>query len=260
LFGVLVPLCAGAATVRSCAPFPDSIADAVQRHGVNTLCSVPPHLAGVVSLTPQVLSSVRRVFCSAGRLDAELKSALVARFSFELTEVFGSSETGGIACRGTESARWTPLACVRVAVAGDGALLVDSPFLEPTAERPLRCADLIELHADGSFTHLGRSDSIIKIGGERVSVLDVEDRIRRIDGVHDVAVVPMSCRDSRQWELWALVASTSLDAGRFRQSLTSVLEPVAIPRRLKIVPRLPREASGKLPRSRLLRLFEEPET
>ena len=45
---------------------------------------------------------------------------------------------------------------------------------------------------------------------------------------------------------------------RVRHGLLQWFDPVVVPRKLKVVPRLPREANGKLMRSRLLALFERP--
>jgi acyl-coenzyme A synthetase/AMP-(fatty) acid ligase len=257
LFGVLVPLVAGAATVRLCSAMPVSLGRASVRHEVDTLCAVPPHLAGLLSLATRDLGPLERVICSAGRLDRELAEALSRRFAVRVVEVFGSSETGGIATRVFPEVAWRPFDCVQVDRDVDGALLIESPFLPPGQAGPFRSADEIELHADGSFTHLGRLDDVVKIGGERVSVQAVERAIRRLSGVSDAAVVRVPRTGSRQWELWACVATSGLDAEGLRRLLGGVLEPVAVPRRVKLVSSLPRESSGKIPRQRLLQLFED---
>lgn len=257
LFGVLVPLSAGAASVRRCSPMPASLAKAIQEHSVDTLCAVPPHLAGLLALEPGELSPLRRVFCSAGRLEADLSDELRQRFAVEVIEIFGSSETGGIAYRTDPRAPWRPFDGVSVRCDAKGVLMLNSPFLPPHVDGPFRSSDRIELFADGTFSHLGRLDDVVKIGGERISVREVERAIRRLDGVRDAAVLRISTAGPRQWELWACIAAADIDAKRMRESLGSVLQPVALPRRVKLVHRLPREVSGKISRERLLELFED---
>src|SRR4029079_11995830 len=61
----------------------------------------------------------------------------------------------------------------------------------------------------------------------------------------------------RQHELWAAVVAPSLSVVALRGALLRRLEPIAMPRRFRLVAALPREDNGKLTRARLLGLFAE---
>jgi acyl-coenzyme A synthetase/AMP-(fatty) acid ligase len=257
LFGVLAPLLGQGSFVRSAPLLPDSIATSARRHSANVLCAVPAHLAGFSALAAEDLPSIERVICSGGRLDASTGRMLRDRFPFSVTEVFGSSETGGIAYRRAENTpAWLPFEGVSVATDSMGRLLLDSPFLPPNGPRPLSSNDLVAVNPDGTFQHLGRCDDIIKIAGERVSIAEVEDRIRGVAGIADVAVIKIPAPAPRQWELWAAVVAPGLTESSLRRVLFTALDGVAMPRRFRFATKLPREESGKLVQERLRALFE----
>jgi acyl-coenzyme A synthetase/AMP-(fatty) acid ligase len=259
LFGVLAPLVGGGAFVRTASPLPADIAAQARRFRASVLAAVPSHYAGFSALDAGDLPEIERAFCSGGRLDAPTRDDLGRRFPFRLVEIFGSSETGGIAYRDARTpdalSPWRPLPGVRAGADDDGRLLVDSPFLPPHGPRPFPCADRVRVDPDGTFQHLGRADDVVKIGGERVSIAEVEARIRAVAGVRDAAVAAVFTDGPRQWELWAAVVAPGHGAESLRTALTPVLDPVAIPRRFALLVTLPRQDSGKLPRQALLDCF-----
>jgi hypothetical protein len=111
------------------------------------------------------------------------------------------------------------------------------------------------MNEDGSFEHLGRSDGIVKIGGRRVSVQEVEDEIRRQPGVEDVCVVAVPVEGPRGHQLLAAFAPASVEPNEVKNALLKKFEPTCLPRRMLGVDALPRDENGKTPRNRLLRLF-----
>jgi 3-hydroxymyristoyl/3-hydroxydecanoyl-(acyl carrier protein) dehydratase len=117
-------------------------------------------------------------------------------------------------------------------------------------------ADRIELGEQGTFRHLGRTDGVVKIAGKRVSLSELELRLRSIPGVRDAAVTAVAVESGRGNEIWAAVAGEALAPPAIRSALLQWFDPVVLPRRLRLLEALPREATGKLPRQRLLSLFE----
>ena len=74
------------------------------------------------------LSRVKQVFSSGGALPVEASQSLYERLRQWPTEIFGSSETGGIAWRQGQSL-WQPFAGVQLTQDNEGALLIASPYL-----------------------------------------------------------------------------------------------------------------------------------
>jgi acyl-coenzyme A synthetase/AMP-(fatty) acid ligase len=263
LFGVMVPFMGGGCLVRTTPLHAETIAAQARAHRASVLVSVPAHLHAVATLTAGALPALVRVFSSGAPLDGSTAAAVATVAGTPVTEVLGSSETGGIAWRQSDGADggdggWQPFPGVDVmADDDDGTLLLRSPFAEQGTKDWVRGADRIRALADGRFELLGRADGVVKIGGSRVSLAQVERELRDIPGVADAAVVAVDTTSARQHELWAAVVAPALSVAALRDALLRRLEPIAVPRRFRIVAALPREDNGKLVRARLLALFDD---
>ncbi|MDR1818408.1 MAG: AMP-binding protein [Puniceicoccales bacterium] len=209
----------------------------------------------------------RFILSAGGFLPPETAAGAAKILGVAPFEIFGSTEAGAMAWRdtGVETERWRPLPGVRCEAGEDGRLSLRSPFL--AGDETLVTDDRIEFDATGAFRLLGRLDRVVKIEEKRVSLPDVEARLRALgDLVADAAVVPL--RDGSRTVLGAVLALTaagaerraSLGSGRFllevRARLRPVLEPVAIPRRIRVLPRVPETTQGKRDTAALAALFE----
>jgi len=151
---------------------------------------------------------------------------------------------------------WLPFPGISVDADEDGVLLLRSPFAPmPDDGDPYRAADRVRLLAGGRFLLLGRQDGVLKIGGSRVSVSEVEQQLRALPGVTDAAVCAVEVPSSRGHELWAAVVAPGCTIEDLRRALARQLEAVALPRRFRLCEALPREATGKLTQRRLRALF-----
>ncbi|MDR0966339.1 MAG: AMP-binding protein [Myxococcales bacterium] len=256
LWGVLVPLLSGGAFARQTPFYPDAVAARLAELKATCLVSVPAHLRGIAEL--DTLPSVRRITSSSAALPTETAQQIFERFGLRVTELYGSSETGGIAFREEPGAPHTPLSGVSVTADADGRLLLDSPFLTPGTPRPMPCDDRVEILADGRFLLRGRLDGVVKVGGKRVSLSEIDRHLLQVPGVKDAACLAREVDSGRGAEIWAAVVAPALTAAQIRTRLRDWIDPVAIPRRLLLVPALPREENGKLLRSKLSALFEAP--
>ena len=255
IWSVLVPLLSGGVIGRETPFFPEAVAARLAELSATCLVSVPAHLRGLAELDA-LPPTVARITSSSAPLPAETARRICERFGRRVIDIFGSSETGGIAFQEAPGAPLTPLAGVKVSAGDDGRLLIDSPFLPPEAPRPLPCDDRIELLPDGRFRLQGRLDGVVKIGGKRVSLAEVERRLLAIEGVRDAACLAEAVDSGRGNELWAAaVVAPGLTVQAIRAELTRWLDPVTVPRRLQLVPSLPRAENGKLVRTRLRALF-----
>jgi acyl-coenzyme A synthetase/AMP-(fatty) acid ligase len=284
LFGVMVPFMGGGSVVRTTPLHAETIAAHARSHQANVLVSVPAHLHAVAALPPGGLPALARIFSSGAPLDAATGAAVTALARRPVTEVLGSSETGGIAWRdsGGDGA-WTPLPGVTVtADPEDGTMLLLSPFAdagpskgpappatgsrEQSSRSPTRSAangvtrgaDRVRAREGGGFELLGRADGVIKIGGSRVAVAEIERLLREVPGVADAAVIAVDTPPPRRHELWAAVVAPTLSVAALRGALLRRLEPIAMPRRFRLVAALPREDNGKLVKARLLAMFGDP--
>ncbi len=216
---------------------------------------MPVHLRTAQTIASESLATLRRVFCSTAPLDEGTARTFATTHGRPITEIFGSTETGGIAWRQREQGdAWTPLSGVTITIGEQGQLEVDSPFLPPDAERPWITSDLAEPGPEGSFVHRGRADGVVKVGGRRVSLPHMQRWLLSQPGVID-AVVTSVPAPGRGVRLLAAVVAPERDEASLREAMLQSFTPSTVPRRLSMVDRLPREPSGKLPRRPLMALF-----
>jgi hypothetical protein len=264
LFGVLLPLVTGSAFSRGTPLLPGEVAAYIGQHRAQVLVSVPTHLRAIRTLEPTTLASVNHVFSSAGPLPEETARSFVAQHGKPILEIFGSTETGGIAWRNREvNTRWTPFSSVKVGVDDEQCLVVRSPFASVATEDndedgvprgTFQTSDRVLLFPDGSFEHLGRQDGVVKVGGQRVTLPALEECLLQHPAINDVALLAVE-DELRGHRLLAAVAGLPQLEAACRELLQSEFPASALPRRFLFLDRLPRESNGKLMRSRLLRLF-----
>lgn len=212
----------------------------------------------------QALSSVRRVFSSGGALPADVSAELGEQLGQRPTEIYGSSETGGIAWRqGGEL--WQPFPGVELSLNDEGALRIASPYL-PTGHIE-QSADAAELQADGRFALRGRLDRIVKLEEKRISLPMLEQALVAHEWVTDARLGVI--QEGRAF-LGALLALSPAglhalrNQGRrtvtetLRKHLTGHCEAIALPRRWRLLLELPYSNQGKLAQSTVDELVAAP--
>lgn len=132
--------------------------------------------------------------CSTAPLHLDDINSFEDKFNTNLMQIFGSTETGGIAYKFGSAVKWSTLENVKV-TSKDDKLCVNSPFISPyilnekilKLEQPFVTEDIIDLSEHG-FILLGRSNKIIKIAGKRISALQIESILEDIEGVNKAIV------------------------------------------------------------------------
>ena len=223
-----------------------------------------PELMLLTSLQPPP----RIIFSSGGPLPTASATEFFIQLGCAPTEVFGSTETGGIAWRRQEGDDlWTPFPGIGVNAGDDGALLLHSPFLAPdeaSENRPWRMDDAISEMSDGRFRLRGRLDRTVKIEEKRLSLPELEARLAEHPWVSAAAATALSGR--RQHIGAALVLNAEGHAylvthGRrattqeFRRHLSRYFEAMLLPRRWRFPDQLPINERGKLMQTALVALF-----
>jgi acyl-coenzyme A synthetase/AMP-(fatty) acid ligase len=258
LYSVLVPLLASARVCRQTPVFPNEIVTLLDRTAATILISIPAHYRALRNHRPN-RHNLRLAFSSAGALAPEDDRAFFESLRVPVTEVYGSTETGGIAlrCRAAGRPGLTPYTCVDWRIEDD-ALAVRSSFLsqelETDAAGYYRTADRAEPDGERGFALLGRSDGIVKVAGKRVDLTGIQQILRQIPGVDDAYVFAQKTGQGRENVILALVAG-DVPEPLLRERLQRRLEPYALPRRIKIVAEIPVSSLGKVDRGEIEKLF-----
>lgn len=265
LFRVLWPLCAGRPFVRRQLAFPEDLQRASREQPAFAWVASPALLKRMGdNLDWPALSSVRRVFSSGGALPTEAAQSLQRRLGQWPTEIFGSSETGGIAWR-QGGGLWQPFAGVELSQDRDGALLIASPYLP--AGHVEHTADAARIAEDGRFELLGRLDRIVKLEEKRISLPMLEQALVAHDWVSETR---LGVVQENRASLGALLVLSDAglralrNQGRravtegLRRHLSEHCETLALPRRWRWLRQLPLNAQGKLPQAEVEALLMAP--
>jgi len=250
---VLLPLLGGAAVHAGRPLLPADVARALrQARAPRLLVTTPVHLRALLQAGVE-LPPLAGIVSATAPLAPELAAAAEARFGAEVREVFGSTETCVIARRRpAHDAAWTPLPDVRLAPQPDGTLVQAAHLPAPVV-----LADLIELEADGRFRLCGRQADLLEIAGKRASLGDLTRRLLAVPGVEDGVVLQLAPDAAGGvGRIAALAVAPGLSAAEVLAGLRGSVDPVFLPRRLRLLPRLPRNGTGKLRRDVLLALLD----
>ena len=98
----------------------------------------------------------------------------------------------------------------------------------------------------------GRAKNVVKVGGESVSLEEIERALETLPEVVEAGAVGLPHRLLGEEVAAAVVArDATLDDRAVREALLAVLPAAHVPTRLRLVTRLPRVANGKLDRREL---------
>lgn len=224
-------------------------------------------LPDVSGLPP--VTRVAAVFSSGAPLADDCAAHLQRDWGGAPIEIYGSTETGGIAWRtwsgAVERPFWRLLRGVQVDLREEPAgqrLWVKSGFTWQSDW--MATGDLARLHADGRLVLLGRADDVVKFEDKRVSLHEMRTRLVTHAWVQDArllllegrrrvigAVVLLNAEGRRQ-----LATSGKLAVNRgLRDWLRQTYEPVVMPRKWRFPESLPVNDMGKLEWTNLQGLF-----
>ncbi len=144
---------------------------------------------------------------STAPLDSKIAGAFVRHYDCALIQIFGSTETGGIAYKERDDSLWRPLERVEITRNAKGLLRVRSPFVSQTlldgelrqTGGEVQTFDYIRMEKEG-FELIGRDSKIVKIAGKRYSTQQMEDILEAIEGIERALVQVEYLKESLRGE------------------------------------------------------------
>ncbi|HQT63165.1 MAG TPA: AMP-binding protein [Acidocella sp.] len=248
---ILLGLLHGLAVESRCPLYPADIRAALAAAtGPRILVTTPVHLKALLAV-PEHYPPADLILSATAPLSVELANAAEACFGAPLIEIYGCTEAGQLATRRT--AHETAWHCL------DGVELHQDALgtwaSGPAVPGPTLLHDLIELSGAGRFKLGARAADMIDVAGKRSSLAYLNSQLLEIDGVQDGVFVMGVAQGNNVARLAALVVAPGLDAPRIMAALRTRIDAAFLPRPLLLVPALPRNTLGKLPRAELLKLI-----
>lgn len=283
LFKVLLPLKMGIAIVNKTFEYPEHIAMFFEEEVVTDksllkmplkalLISSPAHLKRLVidNVLVEKCDMFSATFSSGGPLLLATSQRFEQQMQQAPIEVFGSTETGGIAWRcgqANKKSAWQLFPQISYKVVGpEGRLAINSPYI---IENDYLTDDLIQKIDEQAFYLLGRADRTIKLEEKRVNLAHVERCLLMHPWVSDIRilVLPLSTKNNRE-VLAAVVELTqpALEAleqqGKrainesLKAHLSTEFERITLPKKWRYLTSFPYNAQGKIALNELEHLFD----
>jgi acyl-coenzyme A synthetase/AMP-(fatty) acid ligase len=229
--------------------YPEDIRLAVQSMPYPVvLCSTPTHLRACVRSAGE-WSNLAAIICSTAPLSPALATEIEAVMGAELHELYGSTETLSYASRRTvDQTLWTLYPGVKLETQAKATRL-NATYLQ----QPVLLDDVFDIQSDGQFKVIGRATDLIKIGGKRASISELNQRLQAISGIADGCFFRIEHSDVDQ--RLGIVVVTDHKTETIIAELKLHLDEVFLPRVVYYTKIIPRNSVGKLLDSELKKLI-----
>ena len=263
-------------------PVPSEVAEHVRRYRPTLFFGVPTFYAALLNadLPVDTFSSVRLAVSAGEPLPGDLHRRFRERFGVEVLDGIGTTEIAHIFVsnrhgRSRPNSSGTPVEGYEIQLRdGEGKVVLDgeSGDLWVAGEsvtvgywnrtelnrrvlqgRFMATGDEYIRNEDGSYTYLGRTDDMLKVGGIWVSPNEVEATIMELDDVALAAVVGAPDPDGNiKPRAFVVAARPDVDpaalAPAVQAHVKARLAPFKYPRWVEVVSELPTTATGKIKR------------
>ena len=290
VFGLTInlwtPLCLGMTSITYANPLDfKTVATIIKETKPELLVGTPLFLEGYVKQSkPGDFSSIKLAVSGADKCPESLRKLYRDKHDIEIFEGYGTTETSpvisanprdgnrpgsiGIPLPGTEvkiehletSEPCGPGEIGKILVKGDGVM---QGYLNDLEETSLKIksgwydtGDLGYIDEDGYIWHQGRLRRFVKIGGEMISLVMVEEVLDELTP-EAVECCVVELPDAKRGARIVAVTSLEIDSQALGKRLSAELPNLAHPKKYVVIAEFPRMGSGKTDFRRLTDLVRE---
>jgi len=289
LGGLLVfPLRIGASTMLVERPAPDTLFEAIEKHGATVLFTAPTAYRAMSALAKdRDLSKLRKCVSAGEALPASTRAMWKEATGIDIVDGIGSTEMFHIFIshpdddvRGGATGKAVPgyRACIlgddgeplppgkvgRLAVKGPtGCKYLDDPRQTSYVQRGWNLTgDAYLVDEDGWYVFQARTDDMIVTAGYNIAGPEVESALMRHPDVADCGVVAAPDEERGMIVKAYVVLKPGVEPGEettklLQEYVKATIAPYKYPRAVEYVEALPRTETGKLQRFRLRTMAKE---
>ena len=280
----LMPLAVGCHVVYSARFIPKKVLDKIRTHRPTAMLGIPSMYNALrmqKSLCEDDFSSLRYIVSGAEPLSDDVYEGFKKKTGREITEGYGLTETAPVTnwCLPDQNRRGTvgrSLPLIETRIVGedgttlglnvDGEVRLRGPNVmkgyfnlpEETAaafdeDGFFRTGDMGRIDEDGFLSITGRIKEMLIIGGENVFPREIEEVLNCHPSVHESAVIgqPDSSRGETALAFVEIADGCTFDDTQLRAHCRERLPQFKVPREIRALAQLPRNATGKIVRRKL---------
>ncbi len=251
------------------------ICNIVKEYKVTLMAATPSFYYGYLQRSdPGDFSSIRFAFSGADKFPNKVFDGFVKKHGIKVFEGYGATETSPVISVNTaefhkmgSTGKVIPNVHVKivdvdsgkdVGLNQEGKVLVKGDnvmvgYLGDLEETSLRIrdgwydtGDIGLLDEDGFLWHRGRLKRFVKVGGEMVSLVKVEDILSRLLPEEVICCVVDVPNVTKGADVVAAVANGNFDMHKVLKELKKELPSIAIPKQFYVIENIPMMASGKV--------------
>ena len=247
----------------------------VKQYQITIMAATPAFMYGYLQRSdPGDFSSIRFAFAGADKLPQKVYDGFIKKHGIKVFEGYGTTETSPVISVNVPGHHklgsvGKPIPNVRVKIIDvetglevgvnhEGKVLVKGDnvmlgYLDDLEETMLRIrngwydtGDIGMIDEDGFLWHKGRLKRFVKVGGEMVSLVKVEEVLSRLlpeDVICCVVDVPNMTKGA---DVVAAVANGNFDKHKVLKELQKELPSIAIPKQFYVIENIPMMSSGKV--------------
>jgi len=206
------------------------VENVLRRYNVTHISATPTFYRTILPYIREVVPSVERATMGGEKYDKNLEAQLLKVFpNADLRNVYASTEAGSIFSAKGDVFSISPRIADKVRFAEDGELLIHKSLLGESDTFQLdedwyRTGDIVEMIDESHFKFVSRKTEMINIGGYKVNPHEVEDEIKKIDGVVDVIVKARSNRITGNILVAEVKINDGIDKREKEKEITKILE------------------------------------
>ncbi len=252
LFGLLYPLLNNIDIVLKEHFLPNDLLNLIDDNSL--VVTTPLYIKALNKISSQKDLSKAIFVSSTAPLDALNAKEFKEKFNTDIMQIFGSTETGGIAYKLNDANLWTPMPEVKIETNENNELKVISPFVSTTLYENefkdingiMQTFDYIEKENE-KFKLVGRSSQILKIAGKRYSTIQIENILEEVEEINKALVFVSSNEDSLREEKLDITIESSKEfsSKEIKKILQNRLSNLKFSLSLKYVDKIPTSSVGK---------------
>jgi len=275
LFGLLLPIFNSCKLIIDYLFTPESIAEFIKNNKVSYFVSIPTYYRMFCDLNLiNIFSKCKSLTSSSASLPLDISKNFLDK-NVKIVEVYGSTETGGIAHRiGAESLEWELFSYVKIIEEWENYIesesdnetkqiefRISSPAISVKYDNEIgfNTGDLVELYPNGSFLLLGRNTRFVKINGKRVDLLYIGNKILEFLNTKNIRkisedLIYIGFKDDI---IYAIIdIEVKINPKELKNELKKHLPSYAMPR-IILNCKIPRNSMGKINKLAIIKLVEK---
>ena len=252
LFGLMYPLMNNIDIVLKEHFLPHDLLNLIDPYTM--VVTTPLYIKALNKLNEEKKLSKSVFISSTAPLDSKSIRTFNTKFQTNIIQIFGSTETGGIAFKSNEDILWKPFESVQIFTNQENELKVESPFVSHTlyengfihTKGKIQTFDYIEKESS-AFKLIGRSSKIFKLAGKRYSTVQIENILETVNGIEKALVFVKLAKDSLRGEYLDITieSNTLYTVKEIKKILRRELSNLKFSITLNIVDKIPTNQVGK---------------